>query len=108
MPGYRRLQSRTYVQVAAWEFLKGEMLTLDGQGGGADAVIPNNATIVIISAETGSIYYSINHPVAGVNSGGFLLAGGVITIGPLSNLNSIAFMDAGAAASVHIQYFTET
>lgn len=107
MPGYRRLQSREHVQVAAWEFLKGEMLSVDGQGGGADAVIPNNATIVIISAETGAIYYSINHAVAGVNSGGYLAAGGVITIGPLSNLNSIAFMGA-AAASIHIQYFMET
>ena len=94
------------ILVPHWMYLGGQALTMDGTS--QQAVLPSEATIVEIRAETADIYFGINAPIANVTSPGYVPANGGEIIGPLSNLNALTLYGTAAGAGVaHIMYFTE-
>ena len=93
------------VRLPQWRYISGTSVTCDGSS--QSVPIPSTASIVEIRAETGAIYFAINHAgFASASSPGYVPADGAEIIGPLSNLDTLDV--SGTAANVaHIMFFEE-
>ena len=84
------------------EYIAGETIAL---GSSKTGFVPDAATLALVRSEGGAVYYDINATTANVNSAGYLPDGWPMIIGPIDNLNSLAFYGA-SGVKVHVQYFT--
>lgn len=88
-----------------WQYLGGEMLTMDGTQ--KNATIPSEATIVEIRARGGAVYFNLNGTVvSGPPGPGYIPQDGGEILGPLDQLNSLPMVGA-AGAFAHLLYFRE-
>jgi len=86
-----------------WKWL----LSLVGVGAVALALtLPNGATIIVIKANGGDVYYGVNANNASAESSGFIADGVGDVIGPISNLEKMAVY--AAAGTIHVQYYAES
>ena len=84
------------------EYLAGETIAL---GSSKTGFVPDGATLVLVRSEGGAAYYDINATTANANSAGYIPEGNAMFIGPLDNLNALAFYGA-SGVKVHVQYFS--
>jgi len=93
------------MKLASWHYVGGERLVCNGS---VLANVPAEATAFAIAAEGGAVYYSVNGLTAGTTSPGYIVADGMQTVGPLSNLVRLAVYGGGATVYAHVQYYRET
>ncbi|KKM00561.1 hypothetical protein LCGC14_1803200 [marine sediment metagenome] len=88
-----------------WEYLGGNSYTMDGSS--QAVVIPGGSQIFEIMAESGSLYFAINHPGFAIPTApGFVPQNGGVVVGPLVNLNTLD-VSGTAPAIAHIMFFRE-
>jgi hypothetical protein len=93
------------VRVEPWSYTSG--VTVAGNDQAATAVvIPRNANVVEIAAETEDVYYAINAGNANANSPGYIVAGGREIVGPLDNWVSLYVFQASGGPA-HSQWFLQ-
>jgi hypothetical protein len=102
MPGAEKLPGRNAAQLPAWLYLSEESFATPANQA---LNIPSTASAIVIGAETGAVYYSINGAIAGAASGGYVPSGQVQAIGPVANLVSVRITSADGTA--HITYWRE-
>lgn len=84
------------------EYIAGETIAL---GSSKTGFVPAGATVALMRSEGGAVYYDINATTANANSAGYLPDGWPMIVGPLDNLDALAFYGA-AGVKVHVQYFS--
>lgn len=105
MPMVKEGGSHKAVAPPRYEYIFGEVLTLDG----ADVAggLPPGTDTIYMRARGGNAWWNINLGFAnGENSGGFTPENWVEVIGPIVNLNSINFYGA-VGVFIHVHYMKE-
>ncbi|MCD6291243.1 MAG: hypothetical protein J7M34_12125 [Anaerolineae bacterium] len=86
---------------AKWRYLGSERIDADGAH---EATVPALATIVVITAETAAVRYTING-AANANSIP-IPTDQTRVIGPLANLESLGIFNSGGSIA-HVEYYCE-
>ncbi len=87
-----------------WHYLGGWTYTCNGQ---VLAALPADCTAVIVGAEGGDVWYSVNGITANDDSPGFVAEDTVQTIGPFANMTALVLYGTAAATLAHVQYVRE-
>lgn len=90
--------------MASAEYLGGECIALAGAAD--EATIPAGATMALISAEGGAVYYAVNDVDADGDSPGYVPADNLRFVYSISNLETLHVYGA-ADVKAHIEYYRE-
>jgi len=101
MPGAKHLPAYARAQLPSWYYIGGEYLNApDNQA----LALPSTVDTIVISAETGAVYFAING-AASTSSPGYIPQDGFQTVGPIANLTSVNVHSPTGIA--HVQYWRE-
>ena len=99
----RNTEAFSSVTLSRWKYLGGQKIS---GGGSTSLTLPNGATIIVIKANGGDVYYGVNANNASAESSGFSAGGVGDVIVPISNLEKMPVY--AAAGTIHVQYYAES
>lgn len=98
----RHLRAYNRVQQHPWDCQYGDTLTLFA-GIQQRITFTGGISRITIQAEGGEIYYTLNDALVTPTSPGYIPDGGVQTIGPVANLDSLAILSTTVDTKAHLE-----